>query len=173
MSLVGYRGTGKTSVGRILASRWELRLVDTDDEIEKETGQTIAKLFAQLGEAAFRDLEVKVIEDVTRRPNCVLALGGGAVLREENRNRIGQYGPVLWLRASVDLIASRLEADVRSGDRRPNLTNLGHRHEIVELLEQRRPLYESVATHAFDTDGLNPEQVADAITARLSDGPLS
>lgn len=165
--LIGYRGTGKTSVARELAARLICNWVDADDVIEQWAGKSIAEIFADDGEAAFRDVESRVVEELSGRAGSIVSLGGGAVLRESNRNAICGAGPVVWLTASVDSIVARLAADGSTASRRPNLTSTGGRAEIESLLNQRMPLYRECATLIVDTEGKTVAQVADEIAARL------
>lgn len=165
--LIGYRGTGKTSVARELAARLNRDWIDADDLIEQQAGKSIAKMFADNGEAAFRDLEAKVVEDLSRTSGAIISLGGGAVLRESNRRAICDAGPVVWLTASIDSIVARLASDAATASRRPNLTSAGGRDEIESLLNQRRPLYRECATLIVDTEGKTVAQVADEIAAQL------
>jgi shikimate kinase len=161
--LIGYRGTGKSTVARLAASRLNLEWLDADEELERRAGRSIAEIFAAGGEAAFRDLEEAVVAELAARSNLVLALGGGAVLREENRRAIAGRGKVVWLRASADTIERRLAADASTALRRPNLTAAGGVAEIRELLARREPLYRSCADFVIDTEGKTPEQVADEL----------
>lgn len=165
--LIGYRGTGKTSVARALAARLKCNWLDADDVIEQRAGKSIAQIFAEDGEAAFRDLEAAVVEELSREAGLVVSLGGGAVLRASNRHAIRSAGPVVWLTASVDSIMARLTADETTANRRPNLTPVGGRSEIESLLNQRMPLYRECATLIVDTEGKTMAQVADEIAARL------
>jgi shikimate kinase len=166
--LIGYRGTGKSSVARELAQRLRYDWVDADDEIERRTGKTIAAIFAEEGESAFRALESQLILELCGLRRTVVALGGGAVLREENRQSIAGAGPVVWLTASVDAIQQRLADDRSTAGRRPNLTAAGGRAEIETLLAERTPLYRACATLEVDTEGRAPAEVADAIVSLLS-----
>ena len=165
--LIGYRGTGKTTVGRLVAERLGWESIDADDEIERRAGKSIAAIFADNGEAAFRDLEAAVVADLCRRTQLVVAPGGGAVLRAATRDAMRAAGPVVWLTAGVDTIAQRLAADVASGSRRPNLTAAGGRAEIEALLAERTPIYRACATFVVDTEGKTPAEVADEIVAHL------
>ncbi len=165
--LIGYRGTGKTSVARELAARLKCDWLDADDVIEQRAGKSIAEIFGDDGEAAFRDLEAAVIEELSSRAGSIVALGGGAVLRVSNRSAIRSAGPVVWLTASVDSIVARLAADEATASRRPNLTSTGGRTEIEKLLNQRMPLYRECATLIVNTEGKTVAQVADEIAARL------
>ena len=121
-------------MARELARRLGCDWVDADDEIERRAGKTIAPIFAEDGEAAFRDLEATVVGELCRRRRAVIALGGGAVLREANRQAIRAAGPVVWLTASVDTILERLAADESTASRRPNLTTAGGRTEVERVL---------------------------------------
>jgi shikimate kinase len=165
--LIGYRGTGKTTVGRLVAERLGCESIDTDDEIERRAGKSIATIFADDGEAAFRELEAAVLSDLSRHTRLVVASGGGAVLRESTRDAMRAAGPVAWLTASVDTIAARLAADAGTGNRRPNLTATGGRAEIEALLAERTPIYQACATFVVDTEGKSPAEVADDVIARL------
>lgn len=163
-AFIGYRATGKTTVGNLLAARLGCKCVDTDAEIVKRAGCSIAEVFATQGEAAFRDLETLVVDEMTQCDEIVLSLGGGAILREINRQFItSRCHPIVWLQASVATIAQRIATDTSSSAQRPNLTSKGGEDEIREILKQRWPLYENTATLSFDTEQQSPEQLADAI----------
>ena len=165
--LIGYRGTGKTTVARELACRLGCEWVDADDVIERDAGKTIAAIFAEDGEGVFRDWEVGAVAALSRERRTVVALGGGAVLREENRQAILGAGPVVWLTASAETIFNRLKADPATASRRPNLTAEGGRAEIEAVLSSRIPLYRQCATLVVDTEGKTAAQVADVIAANL------
>ena len=166
--LIGYRGTGKSTVARHLARELGYEAIDADDEIEAHAGGSIAELFATSGEPAFRDLEQQVVADLCRRERVVIALGGGAVLREANRTAIRACGdPVVWLIASPETILSRVAADGSTSSRRPNLTTAGGLAEIEQLLKARLPQYRECATLVVDTEGKSPEEIAAEIMDRL------
>lgn len=169
--LIGYRGTGKSTVGRLLAARLGWAFVDADDEVERRAGKSIAEVFAEEGEPAFRDLEQQVVADLTERSQCVVSLGGGAVLREENRAAIARCvnegGSVVWLTASASTIHARLQADAATAQRRPQLTQQGGLAEIEQLLREREPLYRACASFQLDTQSQSPEEIAAAIARRL------
>jgi shikimate kinase len=165
--LIGYRGTGKSTVARHLADRLGYDAVDADEEIERRAGKSIAAIFAEDGEAAFRDLESQLVDELARRRRTVIALGGGAVLRDTNRNAIRGAGPVIWLTAPVDAIVERLAADPATAGRRPNLTKTGGRQEVEAVLAERTPIYRQCATLTVDTVGKTCAQVADEIAAHL------
>jgi shikimate kinase len=169
IALVGYRGVGKSAVAKLLALRLGWDWVDADVEIELRAGKSIAAIFGDEGEAAFRELESVVVEELAGRERIVIALGGGAVLRE--RNRVALAGSfVAWLQASVDVILERVAADASTAARRPNLTVKGGRAEVEALLAEREPIYRRIAATVVDTDDKTPAEVAEAILAEL---PLS
>jgi shikimate kinase len=165
--LIGYRGTGKTAVARELASLIAYYWVDADDLIEEMTGKTIATIFGDEGEAGFREWEARVVSALSRKRRTVVALGGGSVLREDNREAICAAGPAIWLTASVDTIVARVAADATTVSRRPNLTAGGGRAEIESLLSIRTPFYRQCATLVVDTEGKTPAEVAEEIAANL------
>lgn len=165
--LIGYRGTGKTSVARELAARLRIDWVDADDVVERDAGKDIAAIFAEGGEMAFRDWEARVVAELSAKRQAVIALGGGAVLRDENRRAITGVGPVVWLTASVDTILKRVSADSSTASRRPNLTTAGGRAEIESLMAIRAPLYRECATLVVDTENKTAAQVAEEIASTL------
>lgn len=171
LTLIGYRATGKTTLARLLAERLGWDWIDADVEIERRAGKPIARIFADDGETAFRELEVAVTAELCQRERLVLAAGGGAPLRGENRRAMRAAGPVVWLRATPDTIHRRMSGDATTAARRPNLTDRGGLAEIVELLRRREPIYQEAADLAIDTEGKTPDQLADEILARLQFPP--
>ena len=171
-ALIGYRATGKTTVGQLLASRLGFEFVDTDAEVVKRAGHSIADIFAKQGEPAFRDLESQVVDAMTQRRSIVLSLGGGAVLRSDNRQRImSRCDPVVWLTASPQTIAKRISADEATSAQRPNLTSKGGLEEVREVLGSRIPLYESCATMTLDSETISPEELAAEIYRSIAGTP--
>lgn len=166
--LTGYRGTGKTTVAKHLAVALGWSWVDTDDLVETSAGKSIAEIFAADGETAFRDLEQQAIAGVCDEQKTIIALGGGAILREANRKRIGGAGPVVWLTAPAETLAERLDADSATGTRRPNLTAAGGLAEIEQVLAERTPIYRACADLQVDTAAHTPEQIAREIAAWMS-----
>jgi shikimate kinase len=162
--LIGYRGTGKSTVGRILAERTGRRFLDADREIEARSGRSIRSIFADSGEPAFRDWEERTVAElIAEAPGSVLATGGGAVLREANRRRLREFGFVAWLTAEPAELARRLEADPSGLADRPALTPSGTLDEIARMLADRTPLYRGLADEVITTDGRDPQDVAGAI----------
>ena len=165
--LIGYRGSGKTTVSRELARRLGFECIDADDEIELRAGKSITEIFADDGEAAFREIESNVVADLCRLRRTVVALGGGAIMSEVNRTELRLAGTVVWLVANVATIAERVAADESTRTRRPNLTAGGGLSEIETVLAMREPIYRACATFEVDTDGKAPEAVVDEIMAKL------
>jgi shikimate kinase len=165
--LIGLRGTGKTTVAQLLAQRLGWPWFDADAEIEARAGQTIAAIFAADGEAAFRDLESQIVAELACKPDAVLALGGGAVLRETNRQAIAAQGRVVWLTASPQTMLERIQSDSTTAARRPSLSPVGGITEITATLDAREAIYRACAHLKVDTEGKTPAQVADAILGEL------
>lgn len=155
--LIGYRGTGKTTVARLLAPRLGWDWLDADQTLEERHGRTIRQIFAEEGEASFRDKEAAVLEEVCTRERIVVATGGGVILREDNRFRL-KRGYVVWLRADAETLWQRLQQDAATAQRRPNLAQ-GGLEEIAQLLSRRAPLYAKCADLVVDADR-SPEEVA-------------
>lgn len=154
--LVGAPGSGKSTVGRLLADRAGLPFTDVDAVIEERAGKPIAEIFADDGEPAFRELETAVTLELLPRPG-VLSLGGGAVTSERIRDALAGHR-VVWLRVSAGNAARRVGLNTA----RPLL--LGNVHgKLVRLMAERQPLYQAVATQVVETDDLDPEQVVASI----------
>jgi len=150
--LIGYRGTGKTTLAVPLAERLGWAAVDADIELERRAGRSIREIFDDSGEPEFRRLERATLIELLGRQQLVIAAGGGAILNPETRRDFQQAGSVVWLRASIDTIEQRLYGDATTTQRRPNLTASGGRQEIERLLADRDPLYRECATINVATD---------------------
>jgi shikimate kinase len=162
--LIGYRGSGKTSVAQALAGRLGWDWLDADTVLEARHGRTIREIFAEEGEAGFRDKEAALLEELCQRERHVIATGGGVVLRPANRERLAR-GLVVWLTADAATLWQRINADGTTAARRPNLT-VGGLSEVEELLRQREPLYRECASLVVDTASKTPDAIADDILAR-------
>jgi shikimate kinase len=169
ITLIGYRGTGKSTVARLVARRLGWQWVDADARVEELAGRTIRQIFQAEGESGFRDREAAVIQELTARERLVIAAGGGAILRPENRAAIESSGMAVWLVASPETIERRLAVDPTTTARRPALTPAGGLEEIRHLLGQREPFYRSCADLAIETDACSPEHVADQIVQAFRD----
>ncbi len=168
ITLIGYRGSGKSSVAQRLAAALQMPWIDSDDIIEERAGRSIREIFAEDGEDEFRRLEQTVVQELTGRSSLVIAAGGGAILAADNRRCMKAAGPVVWLQASITHLADRIRQDDTTGDRRPGLTGLSAAEEVEEVLTARLPQYKDAATITINTDGLNPDQVVDEICGRLA-----
>lgn len=156
-------GAGKTTVGRALAKKLSKRFIDSDQEIEARTGASISLIFEIEGEASFRQREADVISDLTAQEGIVLATGGGAVLRPENRACLKSCGTVIYLRASVNSILQRTSHDKS----RPLLQTADPRQKIEQLAKEREPLYQEVADIVIDTGRPNVQSLVQTILAQL------
>jgi shikimate kinase len=169
--LIGYRGTGKSTVARHLGLKLGWEWIDADVEVELRAGKSIAAMFADEGEPYFRDLESQVLADLVQRRQIVLAAGGGVILREQNREALRGRGKVVWLQASPDTILARIQADETTAGRRPNLTTRGGAHEVEHLLAVRTPFYQQCADLTIDTEGKDATTIAAEILDRLQPWP--
>lgn len=167
LALIGYRGTGKSHVARLLAHQLKWPLVDADIYVEKQAGKSIAQIFAEAGESGFRDLETKALIELTQQSGQILSLGGGVILREENRKQIADRCYTVWLTASPEEIARRLSGDASTQARRPSLTGKSTLEEIEEVLTTRIPLYQQCADLTIDTQSKSPPEVTRAILDQL------
>lgn len=166
ITLIGYRGSGKTTVAQALAARLGWNWIDADAVIEQAAGCTIKEIFAAEGETGFRDRERRALADLLTRDKLVLAAGGGAILNPQTRREMKAAGPVVWLQASVAKLAERIESDPTTARRRPNLAG-GGIDEISRLLAEREPLYRECASHSVDTDALSVDEIVERIAVAI------
>jgi len=167
--LIGYRGSGKTTVGEKLADRLWQKFVDTDDLIVKAAGKPIRDIFQHDGEPRFRELETEALRTALAMKDHVIALGGGAVLREENRAMIKQ-SPLkrIYLRCEPSVLLERIRSDPRTTTNRPNLTPFGGGlDEIKALLAEREPLYRELMSAELDVTNLTPDETMVYVTRLL------
>ena len=160
--LTGFMGTGKTSVGKRLAKELNLKFIDTDDLIEKEAGICINEIFAKYGEAYFRRLESKVIDEVSSDKNLIIATGGGAVINPTNLLALKKNGILICLTASIDVILSR----IGSGDERPLISEGDKKETISNLLKAREPFYKK-ADFIVDTTTKTVGEVVKEIKEKI------
>ncbi len=157
--LIGFMGSGKSSVGRLLAARLGGRFVDTDALVVRRAGMPITEIFARHGEPEFRRRETEALASFTRRRGIVAATGGGIVTTPANLPLLKQIGPVIWLTADEETIFARVSRNTR----RPLLKTPNPRQTIAELLATRRPLYEAAADLTVDTTHRTHEEVANVV----------
>ncbi|MCU0599304.1 MAG: shikimate kinase [Desulfobacterales bacterium] len=162
--LIGYRGTGKSVVSRILADRLAMAHVGMDSEIVRRAKLTIPEIVEKYGWTGFRDRETSVARDLSGKDNLVIDTGGGVIERPENMLLLGQNARIFWLKATVTAIVSRIQSDVQ----RPALVEgKTFIEEVAEVLETRIPKYKTAAHYEINTDDLTPEEVADKIIGVL------
>lgn len=161
--LVGLMGAGKTTIGKLLAKRLKKTFIDTDHELELRTGVKIPLIFELEGEAGFRDREAALIRELTQRQDIVLATGGGAVLRKENRDALAQNGIVIYLNAKVEDLWLRTQHDKN----RPLLQTGDPKAKLMELFSQRDPLYREIADIVITSGQQNVQHAAREVERRL------
>ena len=160
--LVGFMGSGKSSVGRILSSLTGFALVDTDTLVAQEAGKSIPAIFKQQGEEHFRALETKVLHSLVGRIGLIVATGGGVITVAENRKILPEIGPVVWLDADTEHLYQRVKHS-----KRPLLQTADPRRTVEELYRARKPLYRQAATLRIDSGTLTHRQTAEAVLAQL------
>jgi len=165
--LVGMMGAGKSTVGPLVARRLGWSFLGTDEEVERNTGRTVAELFESGGEPLFRREESKVLAEVQHVPRAVVSVGGGAVLDEGNRAVLGRSGLVVWLRARPETLAAR----VGDPSTRPLLggTEVDARATLTRIEAERRSRYSETADAVVDVDGLTPAEVTEIVVQVLED----
>ena len=159
--LVGFMGTGKSAVGRRVAALAAAPFLEMDAELERRAGKSIARIFAEDGEPAFRDQEARLAEEWGRKQGAVISCGGGVVLREANLRALGANGLLVCLTAPPDVILAR----TAHSKKRPLLADADPERKIRDLLAARAPYYAAIPVQ-FDTSGRTPEELAAQVLAR-------
>ena len=167
IALLGFRGSGKTTVGRELAARYGGACVDTDETITARTGKSIATIFAEEGEGGFRRREHEAITRVVSAAPTVISVGGGAILDDRNVAALKTIASLVWLRAPAEVLWERISADPASADRRPALTGQPGFEEVARILAERQPHYERAADIIVDSSRGSPEEIAAEIATQL------
>lgn len=167
--LIGYRCSGKTTVGKLLARNLKREFLDTDRLIEGKTGLPIHLYVSQNGWRDFRAVENEVVSDVASKDDLVIATGGGVVMDQGNVRDLRKNGWVVWLKAKPSVIRDRMNREMRQGELRPSLSGMGPLEEIDPILHERTPFYTSIGDHTVDTNGQLPEEVARAIMKAFTD----
>ncbi|MBN2446541.1 MAG: shikimate kinase [Phycisphaerae bacterium] len=165
--LIGYRGSGKTSVGRAIATRLGWDFIDTDEMIEAEAGRSVREIFEADGETGFRKLEAAAIERVASGRHQVISVGGGAVLAAENRRHLRAAGRCVWLTAPAAVLHARMGADPLNASLRPALTSEGGLEEVIHVLAAREPLYHELADCIIDTESRTIDELAELVLNEL------
>ncbi|MFH2012841.1 MAG: shikimate kinase [Pseudomonadota bacterium] len=158
--LIGYRGAGKSVVGKLVAERLRMKCIAMDAKIVQKAGMSIPDIVENYGWMKFRNIESEVARDLAELDNIIIDTGGGIIERPENIEVLQVNSRIFWLKASVGTIVSRIQGDTE----RPSLTGgKSFTEEVAEVLERRTPKYKSSAQYEIDTDQLTPEQVAESI----------
>ena len=158
--LIGYRGTGKSVVGAIVAERLGMKCISMDEKIVERVGMPIPEFVEKHGWSAFRNVESDIARELSGVDNIVIDSGGGVIERPENIDALHTNGIIIWFKASVGVIVSRIEG----GSERPSLTGVkSFTDEVEEVLDRRTPKYTAAAQYEIDTGDLTPEQVADRV----------
>jgi shikimate kinase len=166
--LIGYRGTGKSTIGKAVAARLGRQIVSTDKEIVRRAGSSIPEIVVTHGWDYFRDLESTVCQEIAGRDDLVIDTGGGAILRQQNVDVFKRNGRLIWLTASVETIAARIGGD----SQRPSLTGTkSHVDEIREVLSERIPKYQAAADVTIATDGRSIDELAASILLHCNRTP--
>ena len=168
--LIGYRCSGKTEVGKILARELEKDFLDTDELIEDNAGCSIETIISRDGWNHFREIEKSLIEEVSRRNNLIIATGGGVVMDEDNVKNLKKNAWIVWLNGESEVIRERMDKEQRSGKIRPSLTGEDPLEEIKQVMDVRIPLYEKAATLVVDTSTVTSAEVAALIIKNLPKG---
>jgi len=171
IALIGLRGCGKSVVARELAKLLGREQVDTDELVVARAGKSIAAIFADDGEAAFRQLEKAALIEVAHPPPAVISVGGGAVTDRENIDNLRATATLVWLTAPAEVLWQRIASDPTTASTRPRLTDETGLAEVQQLLAQRSPLYEQASDLTIETTEQTPLDVAEAIVAALRTEP--
>jgi len=161
--LIGPPGAGKSSIGKNLAKRMNRVFIDTDEMIENRSGKKIGEIFLEDGEQPFRALEKEVVLEALQQPDCVISLGGGAVLDADTQSVLSEMNRVVYLEVSISNAAPRI------GFNRDRPLLLGNpRQQWLSLMEQRKPIYESLAKYQVSTDNRKVNEVAEIVIEELN-----
>lgn len=157
--LVGYRCSGKTTVGKLLARDLKREFLDTDRLIEEKTGLSIHSYVSQHGWRDFRRIEKEVVEEIASKDNVVIATGGGIVIDQENVKALKKIGWVVWLHTDATVIRDRMRKEGKAGKLRPPLSGADTLDEIDQILQERKPFYEHASDFTVDTNGQPHQEV--------------
>jgi shikimate kinase len=165
--LIGYRGSGKSVVGKLVAERLQMKCIAMDARIVEKAGMPIPDIVENRDWTTFRNMESEVARELAKLDNIIIDTGGGVIERPENIDALQANSRIIWLKASVGAIVSRIQG----GTERPSLTGgKSFTEEVTEVLERRTPKYKSAAQYDIDTDQLTPEQVADRVIEIWKEG---
>lgn len=161
--LIGFMGSGKSTIAYQMQKRFHLKRIEMDDRIVKKAGMPISEIFTTQGEPAFRQMETALLKKISYSSDHVVSCGGGVVLKLENVRLMKRSGRVVLLKASPQVILER----VSRNNKRPVLEGKKNLKDITEMMEARRPAYEDAADLTIDIDGKTPEEIADELYLRV------
>ena len=163
--LIGYRGTGKSTVAKILGQRLKRTVISTDEEIVKEAGKSIPQIVEEFGWDHFRDLETQMCKKLQNQNDLIIDTGGGLILKQENVKILKANSTIFWLTAEVSTIVKRISGDTQ----RPSLSGTKtFVEEIEEILQERTPKYQAAANHSIPTDQSTPQKLTDTILSLIA-----
>ncbi len=163
--LIGYRGTGKSVVGNLLAEKLKMPYYTMDAMIVERAGMPVPEIVEKFGWPGFRDRETELARELSTLDGVIIDCGGGIIERPENIEALHVNGQIIWLTATVDTIVNRIQGDTQ----RPSLTGgKSFTDEVSEILARRTPIYLAAAHHTIETDKLTPEEIVQKITGLLS-----
>jgi shikimate kinase len=165
--LIGYRCTGKSSVGKILSEKTGWSFIDTDERLVSESGSSIKEIVETQGWETFRKVEHDILKQACLRDRQVVATGGGIVLNNANVNRMKNHGTLIWLKATPETIKKRMKLDQDTESFRPSLTAKGSFSEIEETLREREPIYRKASDFRIDTDHKQIDEICEIIIRQL------
>ena len=165
--LIGYRATGKTTVGKLLAVLLRVPFYDADSVVEEIVNAPVKNIVAHHGWEYFREKETEAIQLLSAKGDCVIATGGGAILSAGNVKLLKQMGVIAWLNAPIKDIIDRLNDDAQSSAARPQFTTNDLAQETMDIFAERLPLYKKTANFVIDTEGKSAPQIAETIYHHL------
>lgn len=161
--LIGYRCSGKTSVGKILSEELRRDFLDTDTLISERIGSSIGAFVSTSGWNQFRDMERETIKEISAKDNLIIATGGGVVMDQENVKNLKMKGRIFWLDADTETLRKRMKKDQKAGNLRPPLSGINPIDEVADVLNERRLLYEQASDVVIDTTQSSEQEVAGLI----------
>jgi len=166
--LIGYRGTGKSAVGKRLAEKLQLPFYDMDELIEDGSGRSIKEMVAEAGWKFFRERECEIVRGLAVLHMSVIATGGGVVMDEGNASILKKHGVLIWLSADVMTIVGRIQGDLTSSKRRPSFSQEDIVKETEDILKKRIPVYSRLADYSIDTTSKNIDEIVNSICEFLN-----
>lgn len=168
IALIGFRASGKSLIGRLLAQQYHLSFVDMDERLVASFGKDIDQWVAAEGWESFRQAESNLLEELAHGQDLVVATGGGVILSADNRHLLKTHFHVIWLKASLETTCLRMLNDPNTGRNRPALTALPLRHEIEQILAARSRLYEEIAHIIAETDDIPPAELVSRLRLEMT-----